>query len=807
VSLNREIRVRISERGAAEMAGNVAVTVTLQKGADGFLADLGEFGGQRVKPLKGQAESLSWTVTIGESQAGEEFTQHLADLEGRMHLLQRLVDVSDRDYGSSDAWRLLATGRLGHVRLNDAIGAWDVEIVDERFVERNTDIWTDAVADPDDPDPTDLSKVSAVRGTAERTLFPWGFKAGWGWFQGGTHARYRVDAVDGNVVTLVIESGPGGADLRHFELRSGVQQLIEDDLLSGVPETVPESPNTSATRGSFRTVCAHFPDEDTNREILAAELVHGDGVGSQVKVGTGPKNRDVFKTLASPVHVVWPTDQPAVDDLLKMFLWAPTHEPTETLAKYTGGHILDAPLQNLFHLAEDIYGAIGLRFEQAAVDRLKDDVGAYPRPFYKITGSERAGSWLERAIYVPGRVAPFLNAAGEVAPKSIALPDADEIPDPSALPSLTPETLDEHPTWEHGIDEQVTAIQFVAPLFRRREITFSVPADLEGGATFEDREFTREHDRIDDLGTNAIKIELPAFAGPDLVDFITRDIFSRYGDGAIRGDAHGLETLEDLDPGDWALIDVPTYPNPEGSKRGGPRVVQVLERAYSLAGVRANTLDAGPELQPLAEPDVSVVKDPNDPSWKLRITVSNLAAGAGYQVEVAKSDVEPGPSSGLWEPAVAGGPNGPTEKSWDPAESDTTYWVRARAVKEGRISSGWSDADSATTDALAAPTNLTVDEDLGCAIRGSVTPGEELRSMQLLVDGEVRATLDRRELEFLVDGLDPATTYDSPGLEAYHLGARGEPGPSVTTPFTTGGADSGPDPGGILVRGQNVQKV
>src|SRR5690606_7205227 len=169
-------------------------------------------------------------------------------------------------------------------------------------------------------------------------------------------------------------------------------------------------------------------------------------------------------------------------------------------------------------------------------------------------------------------------------------------------------------------------------------------------------------------------------------------------------------------------------PNPATGSRSGKRLVQVLKRDILPIGYRYEVLDAGPALQPLTAPSVSVALDPSNPKHAIKVTLSSVPAGATATVEVAyDSDFErivhvvPGLSDGT--------------HAIGPLASGTQVYVRAESTAPGRIRSLSSATQTTTTQALAAPTNVAATAS-GRTIRLDWEPTEPGYALMPTLDGD-----------------------------------------------------------------------
>ena len=94
-------------------------------------------GSQRPSPLQGRTESKPWTIKVVD--VNEAVTNEIADA-GRMNLLGRLVAIQVNI--DSGGWTTLAKGRMSGLNEASQPGIYEVQISDERLVERGNTIFT-----------------------------------------------------------------------------------------------------------------------------------------------------------------------------------------------------------------------------------------------------------------------------------------------------------------------------------------------------------------------------------------------------------------------------------------------------------------------------------------------------------------------------------------------------------------------------------------------------------------------------------------------------------------------------------------
>lgn len=781
-NVNRDYRVRIATLGAADVAGNVALTIDSVGGdTDGFLARTGlanaEWGGQDVRPLDGRTVSQPWTIVIAESQAGEEFTTHLADTDDRSHLMRRLLDISvSEDAGSN--WTVQATGRISEIR--EIGGAYEVTVMDERMVERETTVFT---------------------GADTTAVYPMGLRSAWAGFEAVDGLIVKVASVFSDRVQIDTVGAGAISGRGSLFLTTGVKQLIIDDLLVNADPTVDTL--TAATQaGSFDTLRAEL--SPVSASVTPSELkgvVYVDVItqgGNEVGF-----TNDHGAVIIDPITVMWDgTDgdaQPSVGDTFHLRLVMPTHEPTRDLPKHIGGDGTHA-----VQVAKDLLTDAGVRIDTTAFDDLISDK-EIPEVSFRVTQPENLASWLEANVWQPFGMVPLHDAQGRVSPKKVMQTTADEVPDVTTLTNLTSSEVTEHPAWRGATNELVTELRFHwQSLKSARNFPDGKEPDGADALSILEKEVTEQHDRLSTLGTRSVDISMAGIHDKKTVESFAasqaKRIFNRFGDGPIFTEKlPALKSAETLTHGEFIILSVPTYPNLVGSTRGGDRMLQVISRRFSAAGPTLDLLDAGPKTQPLAAPSLSCIQNVANPKTAIDVTISSLPTGAGYLLQQARNATEPAADSDLWVDIEAG--DADETITVDGLPSGTTVWFRARSVAPNRISSLWSTATSCATEAMSAPTGLSSANVTGCSFDLSWTLGESDFSVQVTLDGDAVLTLSPGATEAEIhDGFANIEVSTSYTVGVRHVDGFG--GQSALTTLgvtTTATPDTGPTPLGAIV--------
>lgn len=794
---SRDYRVRVGKSGADSLGSTGTDFTFATTGSAVRLADLQRWGGQKVRPTKGQVESETWTVKLNETSTGLEITSKLATTDGRPDLLRRLIDLSVRPStdGSWSSTHVQATGRIKDVLLDENVAEWQFVALDEQLILRETEIFTGVSTTAG---PTSTTGTNILRGTTTTQVLPMGRKTNWGGrpieaadtgeitFRGSSHTRIKLDKAQ--FIT------PAVADALKDDIRGDHQATVNLDAAND-------------PRGAFNTLVAETTDG--NKEILGTDLIQDGEIGRPPSEQGGFPN--VGERIIEEITLAWgSSDRPSAGSKVQVSLYAPQHEPSDAIPKHigsTGTH----PVQ----LAKDIMDAVGTKTDSTQFDALVADK-SFPDVTFRITGPENAARWLEEHIWKPFNLVPAINQRGEISPIKTTLPaatGADAVPDVNNLARVTStEIRDQHPTWDHISNEQVTRVEYEWEDYNDFALADVVPPGRRELAAdlLDPRDLKRvkEHDRFEEFGQRTEKISLDglhdALTVARIASAFADEVFSRFGDGPVRSRVQGLTSLESVELGDHVLIDnVPTYPNLKDQSRGGTRLLQVVNKRFTAAGPEFEFLDAGSSNQPLSKPTVTVSLSTSRPRHVIDVTVTGLDSGAKAHVQHNQSSSTPGTTDPGWEPALVTSSTQAVED--DGLAAGSTYFYRAKQVKRGRIGSLWSALDSTATDSLPTPTGVSASSITGCKATIKWTVGSTEYPLELGIDQDDPVTTLQAGAEaFRVHDGNSTEMRTGSTLTAKvrHVDDFGAQGPDATTTFTL---STDPDQcdaligGGILV--------
>src|SRR5687767_1286131 len=136
----RRYKIDLYARGVVSTTGTITRTWESSRLAEGQALIV---GGQQVRPTEGRTESEPFTIRI--LDVNSTVSSLLATTAGRAHLLSRLFRVRRAtDSTASTAYKTLAVGRVQDVALAPDVASYDFTISDERWIERNTEIFAKA---------------------------------------------------------------------------------------------------------------------------------------------------------------------------------------------------------------------------------------------------------------------------------------------------------------------------------------------------------------------------------------------------------------------------------------------------------------------------------------------------------------------------------------------------------------------------------------------------------------------------------------------------------------------------------------
>lgn len=732
-------------------------------GDDDFLEDHPpRFGWGTPRPLEGKVENIPSVVRVVDT--AEQITAILADAGGRTLLLGRIGEIRTNESGGG--LTTVLKGRITGIFMSSVVSAFDFHVSDDRWLEQ--------------------AEVFTSGSTTQ--IMPPGLVAAWEDIPAATKLELQVtDVIDvDRIVFIVLTPTLIGSRTANW-------------LLGDIKRQSPQKGNFLFTR-LFASAA--------NREIITfTSDVDADDRSSHDPLGVLRQPQSGGQPIAVfEMTVYWPGHGLNVDDEIDgAYVYAPGAPADEDKPIHVGG----VGGQDPFDWIKDQYDIVGERYEAAAFtawDAVANVDGLIAHPlippmFIRAVGPKKLKVMVEKICRTFG-VVPFVNSSGEVAPRFVLMPhDVD----PTVLTEITASIATRpHPTWGQQTINMVTVCR---PTFSQyRPITQNEIRENSDEPVDRIRHTIRkladiDHDRVSQLKDHVYDMDLSLISNLQHAIYLStqmsRELFDRYGDGAIQGQLEALSGASALEPGDFIRLTVGTYPNMETQARGGTRIVQIMGRE-TLISRTFGYLDAGANQQPLTAPGVAIAQTAGDTNHSVDVTIAGLTAGARYQLQLKGATAD-------YVTVSEGAANETVTISEMP--SGTTIFARARETQANTIRSAWSVPVSQATATLAAPTNVLVGDIAGDRATGTWTDNESTYNAEVLLNGTQLAILEPGATSFLLTKLTANTNYNAPGFAVRYLDRYGGVSASDDDDFATGAVDTTldqPFTTAILVGGPKV---
>lgn len=695
------------------------------------------FGWTTPRPLDGRVENVPSVIRTNDD--GEQVTSILSDAGGRADLIGRIADFRINEDGGGLA--IVHSGRITQISLAQGVAAYDFHVADER--------WSEA--------------ADVLTSGSTTQILPSGIRTAFKNFDLAPTMDVRVvNVIDANTITV----RPTGGVL----VTSDVLEWLEQDLGFVI----------QFTKGTTPFKYTKMSAGGSDRDILGfSHTLNASIFGSLNEVAENGEPRDLEDVIIS-----WTGHGKSLDDeITGTFIYAPNAPPTLWTPIHVGGDDGVEP----FDWIKDQYDDLSIRYDSDIFDTYNvttnpNGLIAHPRiPLIHIRATKpiKLRDQVQKICKMYG-IVPFINSAGEVAPRFVTmLQDVD----PSTLTDMTSAILTEpHPTWRQTSGDIVTVIQprfsYMTPV-RESDARIGRDGSVDRiKVRITDLE-EQVHDRVDELGRHVLKLDLELITTENRAIFLTaqqvREIFDRYGDGPIRGSFRALSAASGVEPGDYVTISLSSYPDLANQTRGGSRVVQIMSRQVESA-YTFTYLDAGPDEQPLTDPGVAIIKNATDGDHAVDVTISSLTADSTYQIQLKIGSAD-------WVTVAEGDAN--EARTFGNLPSGTNIQARALESGPGRIRSEYSAAVNVTLDTLTAPNTLVVGALAGDRGTGTWVNGEASYAIEVLLDGTRVAILEAGSTSYTLTGLTPSTTYNGPGMAVRHIDRFGGVSATDTDDFTT----------------------
>lgn len=658
------------------------------------------FGAQRINLLEGRSESLNWTLRLNETQAvgggGWGITDQLADASGHADLLQRRVALQRRAGGSTGTWTTVAGGRIINMSQTDDM-AWDVEVGDERWVERNSQTFTKA-------------------GTV--TLWPFGLRNDWSSYSAVSESDsgYVASAYEYSASPRVIKLGTGDG----VKLTAKARSALEADRLPGRGF----GSAAFSERGYGYARVRLVSDSTVEYQIASIDSIRlpNNYTGGQL----------------GPIYILDPTSSCPTFEDGDSAEWAVIYTPDAPASNSNILHVGGTTGVHAFKFLRDLYdGAYQstasstgdpetvrtVRYSTAVLseyDAATNPGGlinnpSWPRIWPRVKATASIAEAAEEYVYRPFGFVPALDNSGAVKPVSVALPSGDNVPSTTGLFEFDAANLRAAPTWQHEGKNQVTAVDgkydiLLTPVFYSADPDQPEFGDVDiDGLIAEEQTVRFVSDRLR-AGT-AIKrdvtVKTPGIWSADnartRLEQYAADAFARYGDGPQEARVYALSAASTVAVGDIVVVNVDTFPNTYNRQLGGRVVMQVTSRAVTPDGYSFDLIHVGPDLQPLNAPSITLNRSTGDPYHTIEVTAAGGTTSDTLEVQFARSAVAP--TARQWRTVATAKPSATVQVS--DLRSGTKYYGRGRLMRPNRIKSSWSTADSTSTQTLTAPSSLS----------------------------------------------------------------------------------------------------
>ena len=334
-----EYQVRIATAGATAVEGNVALTL-----AQSDLAATPIVAGPSVDILTG--ETVTHPFRMSSIVDGVVFNSG-----GRFTAIGRLAEVRRRLDGG--AWSTISTGRLTHLSEPDGRGRIEVEVSDERWMERRTSIF---------------------RTTTTAQVHPPGLANAWFDLEAAGEATYNVDTSSGSAYRLWLAepNDTGGVT----QIPTGLCVALQSDLLRS------QAWADTNSAGNFTSLRFRYSGADYTvlgfRETMGP--TGGVLIGSPTKQGVlgemAPDGGQVFR-------VAWvyglPSITPPQTITGRFYFISPGVEVSEAVPLHIGGANGVHPGTLMKDVLDGVYGGDVVQYDSAS---MTDVTSASMRPVW-----------------------------------------------------------------------------------------------------------------------------------------------------------------------------------------------------------------------------------------------------------------------------------------------------------------------------------------------------------------------------------------------------------------------------------------
>lgn len=765
---------RLRIRNAADSADALVVT-SVPSGTNPYISEPPTGDGQGFNPRTGATEVGAYIGRIADNGAGANaVTSFLADGNGRYDKLGRRAYW---EYGTDGVNfpNMLVPGYVTGISFPSAAEAM-ISVGEAQRTERVKQAFT--VATTTFP-PTTMLGGGPVRWPAGVNVLPINLPNRGPW----TMKRFDTSGASG-VVNLIFVSGYVLKDDKATEYTLATNGALPSYMASRINTLVAtEVPGAAVgpTAGIYRV-------GNVFAEVYSAGVL----VGTFQAIAERPDltiGNQVFLELE------W-TSAAAAGTEYQVYLY------TKTISENNPLHLLMHPVDLVTGLIDD---AAEL-WDTTSAAAVKASIGADVRLFLRVTASESTEAAITRYMGLFG-FGRRMNSANKweffdqrtkttSAPSAtITLDDLRELPtkvwdqnDASILNTITV-TAQRFAIWAPG-QSTTRPPDSLVPVEQKRTARFQLADGSFPDVTQGVKEQTYA---IQGTILNAQGAEVNL---TDFVNALAAPAFDRWGYGAP---ASGLACRPTVTAqiGDEVLLNVNYLPN--GTVRGGQRIVQVLQRTNEPGGPVLQFEDAGATAQPSLAPTFTIVASTGNPYARADVALTNAVAlaAAGVQAVVVEWQVS------VLSPVIAGQdlgsilPAAPLTLTTPQVAAGAKVWARMKSIQPGKRSGTFTSWAGVTLSAVGAPGSLAHTPNGSDGSKGTLTwtagansalyTVRVLRRLSALSAANDTPVLDLKpgSLAAPLDAMTPGVSYTA--TVQYVDPASGIVAASASATFTAGG--------------------
>lgn len=640
-------RVRIATAGATVVTGNVALTLTPID-----FAETPIISGPSV-------DLIAATTTSHPLRVRCIVDSVLFTSSGRMQALGRLVDIQrDLDGGG---YSTIATGRVSHFAETDGRGLVDLEISDERWVERRSELF---------------------RTTSSVQLHPPGLASAWQDRPAAGTTTYTVAAVSGNAVLIYPGTG-GESNAAEYYVPSSLRQSLTRDLKR--LDVAGGAFLATNSAGNFNSLRFEYSGGDRTI-IMFRELLTGVQVSSTASGPLGPLAPDGTGIMQAAWFYMVGHGLSATNEITGRFYFSTGIETTEEVPVHIGGANGIHPMTLLKDVLDGDYGGQPVLYDSTTMTAL--EALSFRKVWARIPRRAERSEWLAASIYQVYGLAPLIGTDLLLRPTLLRIDQNLNTAGLTTLDATNSRLL----SWEHSSRELVNVLDVVSAAPTRRS-GVSLRTDEWGVDGMEPGEVRGywEHDNVGTIGYVAKEVRTDLIFErwdrrylDDALGEVADEWFNVFGDGLMGGT---IEVADDagVEVGDFVIIDHASHQlwNAGTDARTSERLALLVGFTESRPdSVVFAYLDLGANSAALSAPTVSIAQSSAEDF--VDVTISGLAAGTTAVVECTHDTTTPTEYD-----YVRSGVGNETIQFQLDAASGTAY-TRAKAVAPGRIASAWA---------------------------------------------------------------------------------------------------------------------